>query len=122
MSGSITSLSLAVPTFDLRLRYTFFAISSTLKMRCFVRADAKIIGKSTNGAMRSRMAFSKVFITTWSLFSTRSHLLTTTTSDLLLRCMSWKMFMSCASMPRVASIMSMQTSEFSMARIERITE
>ena len=90
-------------------------------MRCFVSAEAKIMGKSVNGAMRLRMAVTKVSMTFWSLFSTKSHLFTTTTSDLLFFCISWKMFMSCASMPRVASIISMQTSEFSMARIERIT-
>ena len=81
-----------------------------------------MMGKSTNGAMRSRMAFSKVLMTSCDLSSTRSHLFTTTTSDLLFFWMSWKMFMSCASMPRVASIIRMQTSLFSMARIERITE
>ena len=48
-----------------------------------VNADAKIIGKSTNGAMRLRIAVSNVVITFWSLFSTKSHLLTTTTKLLL---------------------------------------
>ena len=121
MMGSITSLSFEVPILSLRLRYTSLAVSSTLKMRCLVNAEAKTMGKSVNGAIRSRMAFSNVEMTFWFLSSTRSHLFTTTTSDLLFFCISWKMFMSCASMPRVASIMRMQTSEFSMERIERIT-
>ena len=78
-------------------------------------------GKSVNGAMRSRMAFSNVLMTIWSLFSTKSHLFTTTTRLLLFFCMSWKMFMSCVSMPLVASIMSMHTSEFSIERMLRMT-
>ena len=90
-------------------------------MRCLVSAEAKMMGKSRNGAMRSRMAFSKVSMTTCDFSSTRSHLFTTTTMLLLFFWMSWKMFMSCASMPRVASIIRMQTSEFSMARMERMT-
>ena len=43
-------------------------------------AEANMIGKSTKGAKRSRMAFSNSRITLSLLFSTRSHLLTTTTS------------------------------------------
>lgn len=31
------------------------------------KAEQKMIGKSTNGAMRLRMAFSKVFMTIWVL-------------------------------------------------------
>ena len=122
MSGSITSLSLEVPIFALRLRYTCLAVSSTLKMRCLVRAEAKMMGKSTNGAIRLRMAFSKVLMTSCDLSSTRSHLLTTTTRDLLFFWMSWNIFISCASIPRVASSIRMQTSLFSIERIERITE
>ena len=90
-------------------------------MRCFVSAEAKTIGKSTNGAIRSRMAFSNVLTAMGDLSSTRSHLFTTTTSDFWFFWIIWKMFMSCASMPRVASIIRMQTSLFSMARMERIT-
>ncbi len=55
-------------------------------------------------------------------FSTRSHLLTTMTQPLRLRTMRLWMFRSCDSSPCCASSMRMQTSEFSMARIERITE
>ena len=91
-------------------------------MRCLVSADANTMGKSVNGAMRLRMAVVKVSITFCVLSSTRSHLLTTTTRLLLFFCIIWKMFMSWASMPRVASIMSMHTSLFSMARMERMTE
>ena len=90
-------------------------------MRCLVTAEAKMMGKSLKGAMRLRMAFLKVSMAFWLLSSTRSHLLTTTTRLLLFFWMSWKMFMSCDSMPRVASIMRMHTSLFSMARMERIT-
>ena len=82
----------------------------------------KMMGKSVKGARRWRMAFSKVLITTWLLSSTRSHLLTQTMRPLLFFCMSEKMLRSCASMPRVASSMSTQTSEFSIARMERMTE
>ena len=53
--------------------------SQDLKIRCLVIAEAKTIGKSVNGAKRERIASSKVFITFTSLFSTKSHLLTTTT-------------------------------------------
>ncbi len=53
-----------------------------------------------------------------SLVSGQLHLLT---YFLRFRWMSWKIFKSCPSMPRVASIMRMQTSLFSMLRIERIT-
>ena len=98
------------------------AVSSTLNTRCFVTADVKMIGKSTNGATRSRIAFSKNFCTFSLLSSTRSHLFTTTTRLFWLRCMIEKILRSCDSMPRVASIMRMQTSLFSIARIERSTE
>ena len=54
--------------------------------------------------------------------STKSHLLTTTTRLLLFFCINWKMFISCASIPRVASSISMQTSESSIALIALITE
>ena len=40
---------------------------------------ANTMGKSVNGAKRERIASSNVFITFTSLFSTKSHLLTTTT-------------------------------------------
>ena len=74
MIGNNTSFSLVVPMRVFLLMYTCLAISSILKMRCLVSADAKMMGKSTNGAIRSRIAFSKVLITFWSLFSTRSPL------------------------------------------------
>lgn len=121
MMGSITSLSLLVPMWILRLSKTALASSSTLKMRCLVRAEVKMMGKSVKGAMRLRMALVKVSMCFWVFSSTRSHLLTTTTSDFLFLWMIWKIFMSCPSMPRVASIIRMQTSLFSMARMDRIT-
>ena len=34
------------------------AVSITLKIRCLVTAEVKMIGKSVNGASRSRIAFS----------------------------------------------------------------
>ena len=121
MSGSISSFSLCVETLRRLFRKTSFAVSSTLKMRCFVRAEPKMMGKSVKGAIRSRIASSMVFMTFVSLSGTRSHLLTTTTMLFWFFCMIWKMLRSCDSMPLVASIMRMQTSLFSMLRIERIT-
>ena len=58
MIGSMTSFSFAVETRERRFMKTSFAVSSTLNMRCFVSAEAKIIGKSVNGAKRLRIASS----------------------------------------------------------------
>ena len=41
--------------------------------------------------------------------------------DLLFFCISWKIFISCASIPRVASNIRIHTSEFSIERMLRIT-
>lgn len=55
-------------------------------------------------------------------FSTRSHLLTTITHPLRLRTIRLWMFRSWDSRPCCASSIRIQTSDSSMARIERITE
>ena len=83
MSGSIVSLSFVVPIFAVRCRYTSFAVSSTLNMRCLVSADAKMIGKSVNGAIRSRIALSYALMSLFVLLSTKSHLLIQTTKPFL---------------------------------------
>ena len=79
-------------------------------------------GTSLSGAIRCVMAALNSFIVLAVLSGTRSHLLTTMTQPFLLRMIRLKIDISCASMPLVASIIRMQTSEFSMARMERCTE
>ena len=85
-------------------------------------AEINKIGKSVNGARRSRIAVVYESITFWLLSSIKSHLFTQTTNPFLFFCTSEKIFISWLSMPLVASNISTQTSEFSIARIERITE
>ena len=79
------------------------------------------MGMSLNGASFLARNARHSFIVLLS-FSTRSHLLTTMTQPLRLRTMRLCMLRSCDSSPCCASSIRMQTSEFSMARIERITE
>ena len=83
--------------------------------------EVNIIGTSLNGARRACSASRYSFIVLESL-TKRSHLLTTTTQPLRLRTMRLKMLMSWDSIPLVASIIRMQMSEFSIARIDLITE
>ena len=59
ITSCMTVLSCEVGTVRFLFLYTSTALSSILKMRCFVMADEKIIGKSVNGARRWRIAFSK---------------------------------------------------------------
>ena len=91
-------------------------------IRCLLVAEVKMMGMSLIGAMRLAMAWVNSFIVLAVLSGTRSHLLTTMTQPFRLRMIRLKIDMSCASMPLVASIIRMQTSEFSMARMERSTE
>ena len=88
---------------------------------CFLVTDVNMIGTSSNGAMRRRSEASYSFIVLLSLMK-RSHLLTTSTQALRLRTMRLNMLMSWASIPLFASIIRMQTSECSIALMERITE
>ena len=71
---------------------------------------------------QTRIAVVYESITFWLLSSIKSHLFTQTTNPFLFFCTSEKIFISWLSIPLVASNISTQTSEFSMARIERITE
>lgn len=90
----ILMLDAAVGMRIIRFSYTVRASSNTFRIRCLVNAEAKIIGKSTKGAKRLRIAFSKVFITFTVLSSTKSHLFTTTTSPLEFFWISEKIFKS----------------------------
>ena len=80
-----------------------------------------MIGTSLNGAI---LALSDLVYSARVLlsFSKRSHLFTTRTQPFLFFLIRLKIFMSCASIPVVASIIMMQTSLCSMALMERITE
>ena len=80
------------------------------------------MGMSENGASLLRMASVNSFMVLPVLFSTRSHLLTATTQPLLFLSMRLKMDMSWASTPYWASIIRMQMSACSMARMALITE
>ena len=71
--GSITSFSLAVDTLFVLLRYACCVSSRTLKIRCFVSAEANMIEMSVNGANLCRIVFSKNFMAFTLLSSTRSH-------------------------------------------------
>ena len=84
--------------------------------------DVKMTGMSLKGASRLRMDSAYSFMVLLVLFSMRSHLLTATTQPLLFLRMRLKMAMSWASTPYWASIIRMQTSECSMARMALITE
>ena len=88
---------------------------------CFLVTEVNMIGTSSKGAILRRRASSYSFMVLLSLRK-RSHLLTTSTQAFLLRTMRLNMLMSWASIPELASIIRMQTSAFSMALIERITE
>ena len=90
-------------------------------MRCLLSTEVKMIGMSLNGASFFFRNSVHSFIVLLS-FSMRSHLLTTITQPLRLRTIRLWMLRSCDSSPCWASSIRMQTSEFSMARIERITE
>ena len=102
MSGKKNSFSLAVDILRFLFSYTCVAVSITLNIRCLVSTDVKIIGKSVNGARRSRMVFSYALMALADFSSTKSHLFTQTIKPLRFFCMSEKMFKSCPSMPRVA--------------------
>ena len=73
--------------------------------RCLVRAEAKMISTSLNGAIFFTQAFF-VFDQCFPVFSTRSHLLTTITTPFRFLSIRWKILRSWASIPRVASIRS----------------
>ena len=90
-------------------------------MRCLFSTEVKTIGMSLNGASRFFRNSVHSFIVLLS-FSTRSHLFTTITHPLRLRTMRLWMFRSCDSSPCCASSIRTQTSDCSMARIDRITE
>ena len=100
---------------------TRMAVCSTSKIRCLLSTEVKMIGMSLNGASFFFRNSVHSFIVLLS-FSIRSHLFTTMTHPLRLRTIRLKMFRSCDSSPCCASSIRMQTSEFSMARIDRITE
>ena len=97
------------------------AVCNTSRIRCLFSTEVKMIGMSLNGASffirNSRHSFIVLFP-----FSIRSHLLTTITQPLRLRTIRLWMFRSCDSSPCSASSIRTQTSEFSMARIDRMTE
>ena len=78
-------------------------------------------GTSLNGASFFAIAARHSFMVLLS-FGMRSHLFTTMTHPFRLRTMRLKIFRSCDSTPCEASSIRIQTSELSMARMERITE